>query len=334
MRIRSDGNVGIGTTSPAYRLDIIGDIRTTNALRADNLYCVNTGATNWIYGATTFIGNAPSNGAGHEFFSSGEAHIGIGGNVGVGTISPAYKLDVAGSIGLNQNTLYLSGSSWLKWNYESAETYINGGLGEGIVLRFGDPNRKMRFSHDGSSSSMFSYGNMRLDASNDIIIADEIRPSTNSMRLGGAGTRWLKVYTTDLDATGSFVTFTGLGSGAGTTVVIDGSGKLLRFSSSERYKANIEKLGTDPYRVLQLEPVRFSWKTTGEPDVGLIAEDVAQEIPDLVIYDKEGKPDAVKYDRVAIYLLEIVKTQQERIATLEKEIDDLKGVKLGARDEN
>jgi hypothetical protein len=31
------------------------------------------GTTNWIYGSITYIGNAPSNGAGHQFNSSGSA---------------------------------------------------------------------------------------------------------------------------------------------------------------------------------------------------------------------------------------------------------------------
>ncbi len=32
------------------------------------------GGTNWIYGSNTYIGNAPSNGAGHEFFASGSSN--------------------------------------------------------------------------------------------------------------------------------------------------------------------------------------------------------------------------------------------------------------------
>src|SRR6185436_2542829 len=50
------------------------------------------GSTNWIYGGTTYIGNAPGNGFGHQFSASaGASHVylGIGGgNVGIGTTSP------------------------------------------------------------------------------------------------------------------------------------------------------------------------------------------------------------------------------------------------------
>ena len=74
----------------------------------------------------------------------------------------------------------------------------------------------------------------------------------------------------------------------------------------------------------------FKWKTTGGEDIGLIAEQVDKVMPELVIYDKENKPDAVKYERISLYLLEIVKEQQklleqqhERISVLEKQISDL-----------
>jgi hypothetical protein len=116
----------------------------------------------------------------------------------------------------------------------------------------------------------------------------------------------------------------GMSSTTGTDVVVDANGKLWKKSSSKRYKENIRELEINPEKVLHLDPVRFSWKTTGEEDVGLVAEDVEQLLPDLVIYDREGRPDAVKYDRVTIYLLKVMKDQQERISALEKEIADMR----------
>jgi hypothetical protein len=93
------------------------------------------------------------------------------------------------------------------------------------------------------------------------------------------------------------------------TVMADGNGKLWTLSakSSRRYKENIRDLGVDPANVLQLDPVRFSWKETGQEDMGLIAEEVAKLIPELAIYDKENRPDGVKYDKVVLYLLAALK---------------------------
>jgi len=108
-------------------------------------------------------------------------------------------------------------------------------------------------------------------------------------------------------------------------VYVDENGVLQRGApSSRRYKKNIRELHIDPEKVLKLQMVRFEWKTTGEEDVGLIAEDVEKAVPDLVIYNSDDKPEAVKYDKVAIYLLEVVKAQQERISALEKQIGELR----------
>jgi hypothetical protein len=92
--------------------------------------------------------------------------------------------------------------------------------------------------------------------------------------------------------------------------------------SSRRYKTDIEDLAFDAQDVLKLRPVAFRWKATDHQDVGLIAEDLAEQLPDLVVYDQQGRPDGVKYDRVALYLLAVVKQQQQRIAALEASKED------------
>lgn len=116
----------------------------------------------------------------------------------------------------------------------------------------------------------------------------------------------------------------GIAAGSGTTVVADGNGKLLKSSSSRRYKTNIANLDADTDAVLNLRPVRFQWKTTGQNDIGLIAEEVEQQLNDLVIYDNEGKPDAVKYDRVSLYLLAAVKDLKAENESLKKANEDIK----------
>ncbi len=112
-------------------------------------------------------------------------------------------------------------------------------------------------------------------------------------------------------------------SGTGTNVVVAGNGVLLRASSSARYKKNIGALDIEPEDALGLRPVMFEWKSTGEPDIGLIAEQVAQVIPELVIYDNDGQPDAVKYDRVPLYLLETVRHQHRLIEKLRRDVVEL-----------
>ena len=116
---------------------------------------------------------------------------------------------------------------------------------------------------------------------------------------------------------GGTVTIDWLSGGSGTTVVWDSNnGRLYRLSSSLRYKDNVADLPATKEAVLRLRPVTFTWNSTGEADIGLIAEEVAEVIPDLVLYDAEGRPDGVKYDRLGVYLLQVVKSQRGQIAAL------------------
>ena len=91
MRITSAGNVGIGTTSPAFALDVNGDIRIedNHFLRFGD----DDSASQWAIQHT---------GANLNFAEVGSAdnrlYLKAGGNIGIGTASPASKLHVAGTI--------------------------------------------------------------------------------------------------------------------------------------------------------------------------------------------------------------------------------------------
>ena len=93
--------------------------------------------------------------------------------------------------------------------------------------------------------------------------------------------------------------------------------------SSRVLKTNIRPLEVNPSNVLSLQAVRFDWKKGGMPDIGLIAEDVDEVIKDLAVHDSENYPISVKYEKLSIYLLEVIKLQEKRITQLEKSMRTL-----------
>ena len=95
------GNVGIGTTSPAMTLDITGNFGSNNGIGLRILNSSGTNANQWILG--TGGGSVAASAFGIADNSAYRFVINNSGNVGVGSTSPAAKLDVEGSGGVILN---------------------------------------------------------------------------------------------------------------------------------------------------------------------------------------------------------------------------------------
>jgi hypothetical protein len=125
MRINSSGNVGIGTTNPAYRLDISGDVRWSGTLQGGSVpwqrltsfpSACPSGQFVTAVGSTltcaTPSGGGGVTGSGSQNYLAkwtGSTTLGnstiydTGTNVGIGKTNPTQKLDVAGNINFNSN---------------------------------------------------------------------------------------------------------------------------------------------------------------------------------------------------------------------------------------
>jgi hypothetical protein len=106
---------------------------------------------------------------------------------------------------------------------------------------------------------------------------------------------------------------------AGTAVFIDSSGQLGTVSSSIRFKEDVQPMAEATTRLLQLRPVKFRYKKAdalGEKPIqyGLIAEEVAEVYPELVVRDATtGRIDGVRYEELAPMLLNEVQQQQRKM---------------------
>jgi Chaperone of endosialidase len=88
-------------------------------------------------------------------------------------------------------------------------------------------------------------------------------------------------------------------------VLIDSAGQLGTISSSRRFKDDIMPMDKASEAILALNPVTFHYKNdkTDRPEFGLIAEEVAEVNPDLVVRDGNGEIYTVRYDQVNAMLL-------------------------------
>jgi hypothetical protein len=130
--------------------------------------------------------------------------------------------------------------------------------------------------------------------------------------------------------TGTFVAGISGTSVSGSTVMVNGVGQLGVSPSARRYKEDIRDLGHASSGVLNLRPVTFRYKegvVEGPRPVefGLIAEEVAELYPDLVVYDEEGRPYSVRYHLLSPMLLNELQKQQRRLGEQEELLERLRG---------
>ena len=117
------------------------------------------------------------------------------------------------------------------------------------------------------------------------------------------------------------------------TFINSSTGLIARVTSSERYKVAIEPQSIPMDSILALQPKSYVDKAEAEEKgttdglprlLGLIAEDLAQ-IPVLkdllVVYNDQGQPDAVNYDRIAIALIPIIQDMAKEIAELKAQLN-------------
>jgi hypothetical protein len=112
------------------------------------------------------------------------------------------------------------------------------------------------------------------------------------------------------------------------TVLIDSNGQLGTVNSSARYKQDISAMGDASERLLSLTPVTFHYKqayANGEKPVeyGLIAEQVAQVFPELVVFDEDNQPRTVKYRLLSTLLLNELQKQDRQLLSLTGQVAEL-----------
>jgi hypothetical protein len=209
-----------------------------------------------------------------------------GGNVGVGTTTPAYKLEVSGA---NAQSLQVTST-----NGDLANLHLKS-TGNNVWSLSADA--VLRFNKDATES-------MRIDQSNNV----------------GIGT--ISV-TEKLHVVGN-ARITAVGAGAySNDLNITSTGVLTTASSSdETFKYNINPIAYGLETILQLKPVSFQWKKGDEHDLGFIAQDAVNIIPEAVdtFWDSSL---LFRSNTIIPILTKAIQEQQTLIKALEQRIINL-----------
>jgi hypothetical protein len=311
MRIDSSGNVGIGTTSPAVKLQIQkGSNGEYLRVGGDDQSDGNRGLRFTSSSGASFVGavhdiNAPSSQGVIALSTSSTERMRItsSGNVGIGTDSPLSLLQLAkatipSSITRASNYLQIGGS----------EEGLNGY--QVIGFGYNDSGRTYMPAYIGFKQTVASSGN-----AGDLIFGTRADGSdvvpTERMRITSAGNVGIGTTSLSVNYRMSVLCATGAGgiiiknatttgvpllcqNSAGSeigSISTTNTATAYNTSSDYRLKEDDVPMTGATERVKALRPINFAWKSDGSRVDGFLAHEVQEIVPEAITGTKDAMRD-------------------------------------------
>jgi len=319
MTLDASGNLGIGTTSPAAKLNISGgDAYFFNTATYGGIRIGYDGSNYWSIQRE----NASTGRLG--FFSGASEKVSIdpSGNLGIGTTSPSNRLSLKTT----------SGGCWLQTedatNTSGGNVNLFGSLGTGPAAIYTTGAQPIAFYTNSTERA-------RIDSSGNLLVAKTALSTTTvgvELRPGG------RVVSTLASSTSGDSTYEVYSTGAGAyRFYVDMAGTIRATSititaiSDERLKENVRDIDTGLNSIMALKPRRFDWKEGKGQDKKNVAGFIAQEFetifPECVSTSKAGA-DGIEYKNInhetlIPTLVKAIQEQQALITTLTARITAL-----------
>ena len=328
MRINgSDGNIGIGITSPAKPLDVLGSARFVQDAAATTGTIVlrqNSGDTVGSYIQWVNNDNSAQKGylqidtSENMKFATGSAErmrIDSSGNVGIGTTSPVEVLHVSKAAATGPS-IYITNNS-------TGHT-----ASDGLQIGF-DGSNNVEFRNRENTQNIFYTNNteaMRLNAGGDLLINTTSQIGSGNARVSVANGSDGVCIATSRSGTSS-VSHMQFINGNGTVGSISTSGSSTAFNTSSDYrlKTEVESMTDATARLKQLNPVRFKFLADTSTTLdGFLAHEVQAIIPEAVTgtkdeVDTDGNAvmQGIDQSKIVPLLVATIKELEARIAALE-----------------
>jgi len=283
-------------------------------------------------GYMTFSTNS-SKPTGDPFSVTERMRITNTGNVGIGDTSPTYRLSI--DAGAN-NGIYCTTSALIASYLVSTDASVNalnatyykdsGSPADGDDLVF------LRFYGNNSAATSKEYCRITAEALDVSDGAENGKVMIAVQNNGTFTTAFSLSFTSglvlndDIKVTAEYIYNNTTASAA--NVNVDSSGVLKKSTSSLRYKTDITPATHGLNEVLALNPVTFKGINDGDTVFGgLIAEEVAAiGLSEFVLYDPEGRPDALAYSNMVSLLIKAIQEQQSVIEELKNRVINLETV--------
>ena len=340
------GNVGIGTTSPSYLLDVNGDLNLkTSVLRANgsvgsNGQVLTSNGSTVSWATPTSSSGGWTNGGTNVYLSTSTDKVGIG------TTSPQTTLEISGS---TNGQLFVSGTSGADFNASDATIHDRSG---GLLLHsagVGGVGHRCHIVATGIASGNFpSSLSFWTTASGSGAPVERITIASSGY-VGIGTTSPAAPLTVDSVRTGSGSSVYGiriqnaantsnhwnLGMSTADEFYMSYSGTLKLYISAggttwnsysdERLKKNISPLQYGLKEISSIKPVVFKYKEdadTKKMNIGFIAQDVEKYIPEFVSESANGYK-GLDYSKFSVVAIKAIQEQQIIIDLQKRDIEKL-----------
>lgn len=150
--------------------------------------------------------------------------------------------------------------------------------------------------------------------------------------IGGAfGVTAVGVSAFELSSAGDVNSYDGffdlaLAGGGNTGADINNNGKILRTTSSERFKKDIEPVEFDEACVLAIQGVQHRYIDEENYGTGLYLGVIAEQLmacgmQGFVVFDGDGLPVSVRYDRLVIALLDVLRKHRVELDSIKAQLE-------------
>ena len=359
MRL-TGGNVGIGTSSPITKTDFRIDAADSTNGSVANSYPISSFIVNGGGGGTRGLQiGGPTSGVVSPVFlkvygtsqrfsiidSSDIERFTISGsgNVGIGTSSPSYQLDVqnGSSPSLRVRNNAAGGTATLI--LETANTFS--GTSQAYVQCIGTAGggqSQLVFATAGASGDSTATERARITSGGQVIIGNtnslytntKLAVSQSSANMtaeirsnwgGDAATSALIIVKYDSD-NGSSQVFQRFANASGSNAngQINGNGAAqVAFGSwsDSRLKDNIENLPSQLSNIMELRPVEFDYKNGSGHQIGFIAQEMKEVYPDAVGEDSDGFLTITGWSKTEARLVKAIQELSAQIEELKAKIN-------------